>query len=120
MLHHPDIQKKVQQEIHNAIGQERMPTMKDKPILPYTEACILEIQRMADVAPLGITHFTLEDDVMFRGLTIPKGTWAASNLTSVFKDHILWSDPYTFDLTRFIDDDGMIVDKESLIVFSMG
>ncbi len=119
MILNPDIQAKVQKEIHDVIGPHRMPTMKDKASLPYTDACILEIQRMADIAPLGVPHSTTED-VTFRGHCIPKGTMVLANLNSVHRDDTIWSDPYTFNPQRFLNAEKKIQNKEYLIPYSMG
>lgn len=46
MLNNLDVQVRVQQEIDDVIGRGRMPSLKDKLLLPYTEATIMEIQRL--------------------------------------------------------------------------
>merc|ERR1712156_767483 len=38
MVRYPEIQRKVQKELDEVVGMARMPSMKDKPDLPYTEA----------------------------------------------------------------------------------
>lgn len=119
MIYHPDIQNKVQAEIHAVIGPHRLPSIKDKAAMPYSEACILEIQRMADIIPLGVPH-TVTQDIVFRGYSIPKGTTIMSNLYSVHRDTDIWHKPYEFNPGRFIDDQGKIFKKEQVIPFSMG
>ncbi len=119
MIRHPNIQAKVRNEIHNTIGHHRLPSMTDKISLPYTEACVMETQRLADVVPLGVPHTTIED-IVFRGYDIPKGTTVMSNLYSVHRDTRVWKDPYTFNPERFLDEDGKVHRIEQLIPFSMG
>ena len=53
MLHHPKVLRKVQRELDNVVGNHRLPKSSDRSNLKYTEATILEIQRMSNVAPLG-------------------------------------------------------------------
>ncbi len=119
MTNYPDIQTRVRQEIHDAIGPHKPPSMKDKPNLPFTEACILETQRMGDIVPLGVPHTTVED-IVFRGYDIPKGTTVMSNLYSVHRDPSVWENPHDFNPDRFLDSNGKIHKKEQLIPFSMG
>ena len=37
MVRYPQVQKKVQAELDRVVGQNRPPSLKDKPNLPYTE-----------------------------------------------------------------------------------
>ena len=60
MLHHPDVMSQVQKEIDNVLGSEGIPSMKDKQCMPYTEATILEIQRMSEIVPLSVPHSTMQ------------------------------------------------------------
>lgn len=43
----------------------------DRVNLPYTDAVLHEVMRMANTVPLGIAHFT-NNDVQLGGYTIPK------------------------------------------------
>lgn len=52
--------EKVQQEIDAVVGSERVPSLTDKGSLPYTEATIMEVQRMTVVVPLSIPHMASE------------------------------------------------------------
>lgn len=52
MLHHPHVMEKVQEELQAVVGV-RFPKLSDRQHLKYTEATICEIQRIANVAPLG-------------------------------------------------------------------
>jgi len=113
-----DIQYKIHREIDNIIGSETLPRMDDRKKLPFTEASILEIQRLADIVPLGIPHAVTED-VQFRGYFIPKGTLVLSNMYSVHMNPELWPEPEKFKPERFLQR-GMKVEKKELIPFSVG
>lgn len=47
------IYKKAQSEMDLVTGGERLPTLEDKPNLPYVEALFLEVLRYNNVTPLG-------------------------------------------------------------------
>ncbi|KAK3774221.1 hypothetical protein RRG08_050729 [Elysia crispata] len=51
MLNYPKIQSKMYEEICSVMGPERAPDMQDKVKLPYTNAVIMETQRLASIAP---------------------------------------------------------------------
>jgi len=58
MVRYPEIQERVQKELDSVVGVNRTPSNSDKVNLPYTEATIMEIQRHANIVPLGVQHFT--------------------------------------------------------------
>uniref|UniRef100_A0A8D0CPJ5 Cytochrome P450, family 2, subfamily U, polypeptide 1 n=1 Tax=Sander lucioperca TaxID=283035 RepID=A0A8D0CPJ5_SANLU len=98
MVLHPDIQGKcnrVQAEIDEVVGTHRDPSMTDKGSLPFTEATIMEVQRLTVAVPLAIPHMASKT-TEFRGYTIPKGTVIVPNLWSVHRDPTLWDDPRQF------------------------
>lgn len=53
MALHPEEQARAQEEIDSAIGHSRLPSLSDKPDLPYTNALIKEVMRWHPVLPLG-------------------------------------------------------------------
>jgi len=95
MILNPQVQKKVQEEIDSVLGKDQRPTLADKaryrvlpciyPFtflycfsyafylgcrLPYTEATVLEVQRLANVLPL--TFRGANQDTTVAGYHIPK------------------------------------------------
>ena len=114
-----DIQSRCRAEIEAVIGRDQLPRMHHRSELPFTEACIMETQRLADVVPLGVPHAATED-VHFRGFLIPKATMILPNLYSVHMDPERWPEPDKFQPERFLDDEGKIVRREELIPFSVG
>ncbi|XP_034544780.1 cytochrome P450 2U1 [Notolabrus celidotus] len=119
LILHPDIQDKVQVEIDEVVGTHRVPSLTDKGALPFTEATIMEVQRLTVVVPLGIPHMASET-TEFRSYTIPKGTVVLPNLWSVHRDPTVWDDPDTFNPARFLDDEGNLMRKEFFIPFGIG
>lgn len=65
------LQDKVQEEIDQVIGQNRRPTMANKPNLPYTDAVIHEIQRIGNIVPLNGLRMAAKDTTL-GGYFIPK------------------------------------------------
>lgn len=119
MITWPEVQKKLQQELDDVVGRERLPAYDDRSRLPYTEATILEIQRCATVAPLSIAHKTTATTELF-GYTIPKSTVVLENIWAVHHDPELWGDPEVFRPERFLDASGRVQKPEYLIPFSVG
>ena len=58
MLNHPDVMKRCQAEIDDVLGQ-KPPSMKDKTLMPYVEATLLELQRMVSVALFGVRNLQI-------------------------------------------------------------
>ena len=73
MILHPDVQRRVHQEIDEVIGQVRRPEMEDQAHMPFTTAVIHEVQRFADIIPLGVPHMTTRD-IEGQRFLIPNGT----------------------------------------------
>ncbi|KAM5287571.1 cytochrome P450 2U1 [Hipposideros larvatus] len=115
----PGVQEKVYEEIKRVIGADRAPSLTDKAQMPYTEATIMEVQRLAMVVPLSIFHRTSEKTVL-QGYTIPKNTMIVPNLWSVHRDPAIWEKPDDFDPNRFLDDQGQLVKRETFIPFGIG
>ena len=63
--------EKVHAEIDRVIGQNRLPTMSDRPNLPYTDAVIHEIQRVGNIVPLNGLRMAAKD-MTLGGYFIPK------------------------------------------------
>ncbi|KAL1023796.1 hypothetical protein UPYG_G00046290 [Umbra pygmaea] len=119
MAVYPHIQAKVQEEIDTVVGPDRVPSLTDKGSLPFTEATILEVQRMTVVVPLAIPHMASET-TEFRGYTIPKGTMIFPNLWSVHRDSTVWEEPDVFNPSRFLDDQKKLLRNECFMPFGIG
>nr|AAB94568.1 cytochrome P450 2D16 [Cavia porcellus] len=119
MILHPDVQRHVQEEIDEVIGQVRCPEMADQAHMPFTNAVIHEVQRFADIVPMGVPHMTSRDTEV-QGFLIPKGTMLFTNLSSVLKDETVWEKPLHFHPGHFLDAEGRFVKREAFMPFSAG
>nr|Q92113.1 RecName: Full=Steroid 17-alpha-hydroxylase/17,20 lyase; AltName: Full=17-alpha-hydroxyprogesterone aldolase; AltName: Full=CYPXVII; AltName: Full=Cytochrome P450 17A1; AltName: Full=Cytochrome P450-C17; Short=Cytochrome P450c17 [Squalus acanthias]AAB34256.1 cytochrome P450c17 [Squalus acanthias] len=121
LIHHPEVQKKIQEEIDSNIGFERTPKMSDKGNMNFLNATIHEILRIQPVSPLLIPHVALADSSI-GDYTIPKGTRVIINLWAIHHDEKEWKNPDAFDPGRFLDEDGKYVcsSSESYLPFGAG
>ncbi|XP_067683808.1 steroid 17-alpha-hydroxylase/17,20 lyase-like [Haliotis asinina] len=120
MALHPDIQKKVQEEVDSVIGPDLNVHVSDRGKLPYTDAVIHEVMRMRSVVPVGVPHATLCDTTV-GGYDVPKGTMVFINHDALHFDPDQWEDANTFKPERFLDADGKMGPKpDSWLPFSAG
>ena len=118
MIAHPGTQARVQAEIDEVLG-DRPPSLEDRGRLSFTEATIMEIQRLGSIAPMAVPHRVLSD-VNIRGYKIPKNAAIFSILYHIMRDPDYWQDPNTFNPDRFLDDFGKVIKEERLVPFGIG
>jgi cytochrome P450 len=74
MMDYPEWQTKLQEEVDQVVGKDRMPSYKDIPNLPTVRAIVKETVRYRSiVAEMGISHCLQEDD-FYEGYFFEKGT----------------------------------------------
>ncbi|XP_077507967.1 cytochrome P450 2B11-like [Amblyomma americanum] len=119
---HPDtIQARIQTEIDAVVGPDRAPAWADRTRMPFTLACVWEMDRWKTAAPLGVVR-EASKDLIVDSLFIPKGTKIFFNFWAVHNDPTYWKDPHRFDPTRYFNDgESMASNKpQHLIGFSSG
>uniref|UniRef100_A0A6J0UH57 Cytochrome P450 1A n=1 Tax=Pogona vitticeps TaxID=103695 RepID=A0A6J0UH57_9SAUR len=119
---YPEIQKKIHEDIDEIIGRERKPRLSDRPLLPYTEAFILEMFRHSSFLPFAVPHCTIRNTIL-NGYYIPKGLCVLINQWQVNHDENLWKDPSSFRPERFLTADGKGIDRvesEKVLMFGLG
>ncbi|XP_071492550.1 cytochrome P450 2U1-like [Diadema antillarum] len=119
MVAHPDVQTRVQDELDRVVGRDRLPTLSDRPSLPFTEATLQEIRRMGLASPLGVAH-RCGADTKVDGYDIRAGTLVVSNMWRVARDSRVWDIPDEFRPERFLSDSGECIKPEELIPFCTG
>ncbi|XP_065545066.1 cytochrome P450 1A4-like [Lathamus discolor] len=119
---YPDIQKRIQRELDQAIGRERRPRLSDRGALPYTEAFILEVFRHSSFMPFTIPHSTTRATAL-NGYYIPKGTCVFVNQWQVNHDVKLWKEPSAFNPERFLNAAGTEINRtegDKVLTFGLG
>ncbi|CAI9620298.1 unnamed protein product [Staurois parvus] len=121
LLHYPEVQKKIQEELDAKVGFGRYPLLSDRKILHYTEAAISEVLRIRPVSPLLIPHVALKDSSIGE-YTIPKEARVVINLWSLHHDEKEWINPHLFNPDRFLDENGNRVysPSQSYLPFGAG
>ena len=121
LINFPDIQKRLQQEIDEAIPPEKTPCLDDKVKLPYVEAFIAEVLRCANILPLGLARADINgNDSYLEGRLIPKNAAILFDFDSIFMDPNIFEQPETFNPDRYLDEAGMFVKPKELVPFSLG
>ncbi|KAG2093331.1 cytochrome P450 [Suillus discolor] len=98
MVLYPEVQTRAQAEIDSVIGEtlERLPDWDDRASMPYINAVILETLRWFPVAPLGVAHAAVNEDI-YEGYYIPKGATIIPNAWFMARNPDKFPNP-----TRFI------------------
>ncbi|XP_069069006.1 cytochrome P450 2J4-like [Pleurodeles waltl] len=119
MLKHPEIQENVQKELDAVLGKSQIINYEDRKRLPYTNAVIHEIQRMSNIAPVGLIRETVKETSL-QGFNIKKGSLILPNLSSSLFDPDHWETPQQFNPGHFLDKGGKFMNKEAFLPFSAG
>ena len=83
LMSYPDIQRKLQKEIDDVIGRDRMPTLDDRAKCNYIDAVAMEIQRLITIIPLSGPHIC-RPNLQFEGYDIPANSMVKSKTFSIF------------------------------------
>ncbi|XP_078574539.1 cytochrome P450 2U1-like isoform X2 [Branchiostoma floridae x Branchiostoma japonicum] len=119
MILNPDIQTKVQEEIHSVLGHDKPPSTAHRAQMPYTEAVLTEVARIGTILPTSVFHATSRD-TSFHGYDIPEGTTVMPNLWSVHHDPERFPNPGKFDPGRFLDAQGRYQRDDHVMPFGIG
>ncbi|MPC51246.1 Cytochrome P450 2D15 [Portunus trituberculatus] len=119
MAKHQDVQRRVQEELDEVVGRDRLPSFSDMERLPYVQATIHEVQRIFSLAKFALPHMTSED-CKLGGYDIPKGTWLMANLDDALKNSEYWKNAREFDPQNFLDEDGKYKRNSAFMPFGVG
>ncbi|XP_071361787.1 cytochrome P450 2F2-like [Trachinotus anak] len=119
LMAYPHVQERCQQEIDQVLAGKPQASFDDRHNMPYVQAVIHEVQRIANTVPLSVFHSTTKDTELM-GYSIPKGTMIIPNLTSVLNEEGQWKFPHEFNPENFLNDKGEFVKPEAFMPFSAG
>jgi cytochrome P450 len=98
-----DVQKKVQAEVDEVVGPDRLPTTDDYEDLPYVRAYVKESLRWMSSVILGAPHAALRED-HYKGWRISAGAMAVSNVWAIHMYPNRSPSPRVFNPDRFASD----------------
>lgn len=101
LIRHPNIMKKMQDELEKVVGLDRVVEESDLENLKYLEMVVKEILRLYPAAPLLIPHESLENCTV-DGFHIAKKTRIIVNAWAIGRDPSVWIDPEKFLPERFL------------------
>ncbi|XP_019583895.2 cytochrome P450 2E1 isoform X2 [Rhinolophus sinicus] len=119
LMKYPDVAEKLHEEIDRVIGPSRIPAIKDRLEMPYTDAVVHEIMRFINLVPSNVYHKANRDTV-FRGYVIPKGTIIIPTLDSLLYDKQEFPDPEQFKPEHFLNENGKFKYSDHFKAFSAG
>lgn len=100
LIKHPRVMKKVQKELEEKVGMDRMVEESDLEGLEYLHMVVKEAFRLHPVAPLLIPHESVEDCTI-DGFLIPQKTRVIVNVWAIGRDQSAWTDANKFIPERF-------------------
>ena len=118
LLHNPDIQIRLQEEIDQVVGGGRFPSLADRKSLHYVEAFLTEVLRRGNI--VGLLPHSNPHDTTINGYFIAAGSSVCPNYDSVLMDPELFPAPDKFDPARFLDHKKEFVNNDKLIPFGIG
>ncbi|KAJ4715608.1 Cytochrome P450 [Melia azedarach] len=101
LFKHPEILKKLQKELENSVGLDRMVEESDLDNLEYLDMVVKETLRLHPVAPLLLPHESIEDCTV-NGFHIPKKSRVIINVWAIGRDPGAWKEPEKFFPERFV------------------
>ncbi|XP_056404656.1 1,25-dihydroxyvitamin D(3) 24-hydroxylase, mitochondrial isoform X3 [Hyla sarda] len=107
---HPNIQKKLYDEIQSILSPEQVPTAEDIRNMPYLKACLKESMRISPSVPF--TTRTLDKETVLGEYVLPKGTVLTIN------SHVLGFNEECFDDWKEFRPERWLQDKNTINPFA--
>ncbi|KAJ6908040.1 cytochrome P450 71AU50-like [Populus alba x Populus x berolinensis] len=120
LIKNPRVMKKLQKELEEVVGKQRMVEESDLERLEYLDMVVKETLRLHPAGPLMIPHEATEDCVV-NGFHIPKKSHVIINVWAIGRDPEAWTDAEKFYPERFVGSDIDIRGRDfQLIPFGTG
>lgn len=118
MAKYPTVQESVFDEISTKSEDGKF-RKQDMSKLPYTQATIMEVMRLATILPMSAVHRTTKETTV-NGYRIPANTRVIPFLYNVHRDEDAFEDALRFEPNRFVQNNGTLVNNPSWIPYSLG
>ncbi|KAF8372054.1 hypothetical protein PRIPAC_78483 [Pristionchus pacificus] len=119
LIHHPEVQKRMREEMATVVGKDGPITTAHRSRLPYCGAVLMELQRLVNIVPLNLPRTTTRD-VTIGGYSVSKGTAVMPQISAILYEEKIFPDPHSFKPDRFITEDGKLNNMDEWIPFSLG
>ncbi|THU90783.1 cytochrome P450 [Dendrothele bispora CBS 962.96] len=108
VVQNPEILKKGQKAVDDAIGTDRLPDFGDQKSIPYVDALMKEVLRWRPITPLAAPHCVMADDE-YRGYHIPAGSTVIGNAWAMLYDEAVYGpDTHLYNPERFLTKEGKL------------
>jgi cytochrome P450 len=100
IVRHPEIQRKLHDELDAVVGRDRVVEERDLTELRYLICIVKETLRLHPANCFTLPRHAMEDATL-AGYHVPKGCTILLNLFSAGRDGAVWADPLRFDPARW-------------------
>ncbi|KAK7300794.1 hypothetical protein RJT34_11645 [Clitoria ternatea] len=107
LVNHPEVQKKVRDEIERVLGPGQQVTEPDIQNLPYLQAVVKETLRLRMAIPLLVPHMNLHD-AKLGGYDIPAESKILVNAWWLANNPAHWKKPEEFRPERFFEEESHV------------
>nr|AOX49221.1 cinnamate 4-hydroxylase 1 [Acacia koa] len=107
LVNHPEIQKKLRDEIDTVLGPGHQVTEPDTHKLPYLQAVVKETLRLRMAIPLLVPHMNL-NDAKLGGYDIPAESKILVNAWWLANNPAHWKNPEQFRPERFLEEESKV------------
>ncbi|CAK9882913.1 unnamed protein product [Sphagnum jensenii] len=101
LLKHPKFMKKIQDELDDVVGHDRVVNESDLPQLKYLQAVVKETFRLHPPTPLLLPRESIKA-CEINGYHIPPKTRTLVNIWAIHRDSSMYENPFDFNPERFV------------------